>query len=102
MHLLCGKDEQVFPELGAVAERCGHVTVQSSFTKFYMVLRLEIPTPLISQWHCYNGSTVRKQFSHNNIDGGMMPTWKDDNYRSFPKRPNNNYPVCKKNGLYFL
>ena len=73
--IVCGKDVHVFPEVSAIAERCGDVAVQSSSSIFSMVLRLEIPTPRISQWHCHNGST---------------------NYRSYPERPNNNYSVRKR------
>ena len=93
---MCGKDVHVFPEVVAIAERCGDVAVQSSSAIFSMLLRLEISTPRIFQWHCHNESTPLEQFLHNNIDGGMLPTWTDDNYRSYPERPNNNYPVRKR------
>ena len=94
--ILCGKDVNVFPEVGAIAERCGDVAVQSSSAIFSMVLRLEIPTPRIRQWHCHNGSTHLEQFLHNNIDGTLLPTWEKDNYVSYPLLPNNNYPIRNK------
>ena len=59
--IACGKDVYVFPEVGAIAERCGDVAVQSSSAIFSMVLRLEIPTPQIRQWHC----TMDKHISNN-------------------------------------
>ena len=49
--IVCGKNVHVFPEVGAIAERCGDVTVQSSFAIFLMVLKLEILTRRIRQWH---------------------------------------------------
>ena len=86
----------VFPEVGAIAERCGDVAVQSSSTIFLMVLRLEILTPRVTQWHCHNGSTHLEQILHDNIDGALLPTWVSDNYRSYFNLPNNNYPIRKR------
>ena len=86
----------VFPEVGAIGERCGNVAVQSSSTKFSMVLRLEIPTPRIPQLHGHNGSTHLEQFLHNNIDGALLPIWAKDYYINYPYLPNNNYSICNK------
>ena len=72
--IACNKDVHVFPEVGAIAERCGDVAVESSSAIFSIILRLEIPTPRIRQWHCHNGSTHLEQFLHNNIDGTLLPT----------------------------
>ena len=55
--IVCGKDVYVFPEVGAIAERCGDMVVQLSSTIFSMVLRLEISTPRVPQLHCHNGTT---------------------------------------------
>ena len=93
--IVCGKDVHVFPEVGAIAERCGDVAVQSSSAIFSMVLRLEIPTPRIRQWHCHNGLTHLEQFLHKNIDGTLLPTWAKDYYVSYPNVPNN-YPIRTK------
>ena len=86
----------VFSEVGAKAERCGDMAVQSSSTIFLMVLRLEIPTPRVPQCHCHNGSTQLEQFLHNNVDGALLPTWVSERYRSYSTFPDNNYPICKK------
>ena len=94
--IVCGKYVHVFPELGAIAERCGDVAVQSSSTIFLMILRLEIPTPRIRQLHCHNGSTHLEQFLHNNIDGKLLPTSAKDYYVSYSHLPNNNYPIRNK------
>ena len=72
--IVYGKDVRVFHEVGAIAERCRDVAVQLSSAIFSMVLRLEIPTPQIRQWHCHNRSTHLEQFLHNNIDGTLLPT----------------------------
>ena len=64
----------VFPEVGVIAERCKDVAVQSSSIIYSIILRLEIPTPRVPQWHCDNGSTHLEQFLDNNIDGALLPT----------------------------
>ena len=56
-----------------------------------MVLRLEMFTPRITQWHCHNKSTHLEQFLHNNIDGALLPPWAKDYYIRYPYLPNNNY-----------
>ena len=94
--IVCIKDVHVLSEVGAIAERCGNLAVQSSSAILSMVLRLEILTPQIRQWHCHNGSTHFEQFLHNNIDGTLLPTWAKDNYVSYPHLPNNNYSICNK------
>ena len=94
--IVCGKDVHVFPEVAAIAERCGKVAVQSYSAIFSMILRLEMPTPRVLQWHCHNGSTHLEQFLHNNIDGSLLPTWAKDNYVSYFHLPNNNYPIRNK------
>ena len=67
-----------------------------------MVLRLEIPTPRVPQWHCHNGSTHLEQFLHNNIDGALLPTWVSNNYRSYLNFPNNNYHIRKMRFILHL
>ena len=94
--IVCGINVHVFPKVGAIAERCGNVAFQLSSTIFSIVLRLNIPTPRVPQWHCHNGSTHLEQFLHDNIDGALLPTWVSDNYRSTLNLPNNNYPIRKK------
>ena len=89
--IVFGNDVHVFPEIGAIAERCGDVAFQSSSTIFSMVLRLEIPTPRVPQWHCYNRSTHLEQFLQNNIDAALLPTLVSNYYRSYFNLPNNNY-----------
>ena len=100
--IVCGKDVNVFPKVGVIAEGCGDVAVQSSSAIFSMVLRLEIPTPRIRQWHCHNGSTHLEQFLHNNINGTLVPTWAKNYYVSYPHLPNNNYFIRLKRFILFL
>ena len=40
--------------------------------------------------------THLEQFLHNNIDGGLIPTWAKDNYISYFNLPNINYHIRNK------
>ena len=96
VHIVCGNNAQIFPEVGVIADRCEDVAVQSSSTIFSMVLKLKIPTLRVPQWHCNNGSTHLKRILHNNIDGARLTTWLRDDYSRYLNLPNNNYSICIK------